>query len=150
MVHMGRILQWRQCTGMSHTSNRESYNQMEAMNAHVPRIQNMACNAWLVTERKNEMHINCIVLLQGVSQGLSSLHEGGIRPQTLIIDDGWQMTQVDEDYEGKSCSCTVALFSIAHAIVTLVLSLWHAVPSTCCTRLLASLPACPLLSLHNC
>eukprot|EP00892_Ulva_mutabilis_P009614 jgi/Ulvmu1/7024/UM033_0083.1 len=39
------------------------------------------------------------VSAEGVNQGLSSLHEGGIRPQTLIIDDGWQMTQVDEDYE---------------------------------------------------
>lgn len=39
--------------------------------------------------------------MQGVSEGLASLHKGGIRPQTLIIDDGWQMTQVDEDYEGK-------------------------------------------------
>lgn len=38
--------------------------------------------------------------MQGVSQGLASLHEGGIRPRTLIIDDGWQMTQVDEDYAG--------------------------------------------------
>ena len=32
--------------------------------------------------------------------GLRSLHAGGITPRTLIIDDGWQMTQVDEDHEG--------------------------------------------------
>ncbi|GFH12519.1 raffinose synthase, partial [Haematococcus lacustris] len=28
-------------------------------------------------------------------EGLSSLVSGGITPRTLIIDDGWQMTDVD-------------------------------------------------------
>lgn len=39
-------------------------------------------------------------MLQGVQAGLQSLIEGGIMPRTLIIDDGWQMTAVDEDYAG--------------------------------------------------
>lgn len=38
--------------------------------------------------------------VQGVQAGLRSLQAGGITPRTLIIDDGWQMTEVDEDYEG--------------------------------------------------
>jgi hypothetical protein len=28
------------------------------------------------------------------------LNAEGIKPRVLIIDDGWQMTHVDEDYEG--------------------------------------------------
>jgi Raffinose synthase or seed imbibition protein Sip1 len=36
--------------------------------------------------------------MQGVAEGLASLQAGGIYPRTLIIDDGWQMTEVDEDY----------------------------------------------------
>ncbi|GIM11600.1 hypothetical protein Vretimale_15098 [Volvox reticuliferus] len=35
------------------------------------------------------------VSARGLAQGLSSLEDGGISPQLLIIDDGWQMTDVD-------------------------------------------------------
>lgn len=41
-------------------------------------------------------------MLQGVQAGLQSFIEGGIVPRTLIIDDGWQMTAVDEDYAGAA------------------------------------------------
>lgn len=37
------------------------------------------------------------VSAQGLRQGLESLHNNGIRPGFLIIDDGWQMTDVDRD-----------------------------------------------------
>ena len=30
-------------------------------------------------------------------EGLSSLRRGGIRPRLLIIDDGWQCTDVDRE-----------------------------------------------------
>ncbi|KAJ9514794.1 hypothetical protein QJQ45_028464, partial [Haematococcus lacustris] len=35
------------------------------------------------------------VSAKGIQEGLSSLVSGGITPRTLIIDDGWQMTDVD-------------------------------------------------------
>ena len=31
----------------------------------------------------------------GLQEGLRALHRGGIRPGMLIIDDGWQCTDVD-------------------------------------------------------
>jgi hypothetical protein len=40
------------------------------------------------------------IRVQGLQAGLKSLNAEGIKPRVLIIDDGWQMTQVDEDYEG--------------------------------------------------
>ena len=38
------------------------------------------------------------VSAKGIQEGLSSLTKGGIRPRTLIIDDGWQMTDVDPEF----------------------------------------------------
>ncbi|KXZ42609.1 hypothetical protein GPECTOR_130g570 [Gonium pectorale] len=35
------------------------------------------------------------VSARGLAEGLASLEDGGISPQLLIIDDGWQMTDVD-------------------------------------------------------
>ncbi|GFR50303.1 hypothetical protein Agub_g12493, partial [Astrephomene gubernaculifera] len=35
------------------------------------------------------------VSARGLAEGLSSLEDGGVCPQLLIIDDGWQMTDVD-------------------------------------------------------
>ncbi|GLC45302.1 hypothetical protein PLESTB_000307100 [Pleodorina starrii] len=35
------------------------------------------------------------VSARGLAEGLSSLEDGGVSPQLLIIDDGWQMTDVD-------------------------------------------------------
>lgn len=32
----------------------------------------------------------------GVAQGLEALRKGGVAPKLLIIDDGWQSTQLDE------------------------------------------------------
>ena len=34
--------------------------------------------------------------LAGVAHGLDALREGGVAPKLLIIDDGWQSTQLDE------------------------------------------------------
>lgn len=33
----------------------------------------------------------------GLHQGLQALNDGGIRPKLLIIDDGWQSTDLDSD-----------------------------------------------------
>ncbi|GAX76619.1 hypothetical protein CEUSTIGMA_g4065.t1 [Chlamydomonas eustigma] len=38
------------------------------------------------------------VSAQGIQEGLRSLNRGGIRPRTLIIDDGWQTTDVGPEY----------------------------------------------------
>ena len=38
------------------------------------------------------------VSARGLTEGLSSLQAGGVNPKLLIIDDGWQMTDVDPDY----------------------------------------------------
>ena len=35
---------------------------------------------------------------QGVTAGLASLRAGGVEPRCLILDDGWQMTENDDDY----------------------------------------------------
>ena len=32
----------------------------------------------------------------GIAHGLDALREGGVPPKLLIIDDGWQSTQLDE------------------------------------------------------
>lgn len=32
----------------------------------------------------------------GVLEGLSTLHEGGVRPRWVVIDDGWQRTTNDD------------------------------------------------------
>ena len=34
--------------------------------------------------------------LAGIAHGLDALREGGVAPKLLIIDDGWQSTQLDE------------------------------------------------------
>ena len=36
-------------------------------------------------------------LCAGLVEGLSSLRRGGIRPKLLIIDDGWQCTDLDRE-----------------------------------------------------
>jgi len=38
------------------------------------------------------------VSARGIQEGLASLRTGGINPRFLIIDDGWQMTDVDPPY----------------------------------------------------
>ena len=38
----------------------------------------------------------------GLVEGLSSLQKGGIRPRLLIIDDGWQCTDVDREMRDPS------------------------------------------------
>ena len=35
-------------------------------------------------------------------EGLSSLQKGGIKPRLLIIDDGWQCTDVDRELRDPS------------------------------------------------
>ena len=45
--------------------------------------------------------------MQGIQEGLESLSAGGIHPRTLIIDDGWQMTEVDDVYrDAKTTTAT--------------------------------------------
>ncbi len=34
--------------------------------------------------------------MAGIAHGLDALREGGVAPKLLIIDDGWQSTQLDE------------------------------------------------------
>ncbi len=36
------------------------------------------------------------VIVSGIAHGLGALREGGVAPKLLIIDDGWQSTQLDE------------------------------------------------------
>ncbi|KIY97157.1 hypothetical protein MNEG_10808 [Monoraphidium neglectum] len=38
------------------------------------------------------------VSARGLAEGLASLHSGGVYPRLLIIDDGWQLTDVDAGY----------------------------------------------------
>jgi raffinose synthase len=38
------------------------------------------------------------VSAKGIKEGLKSLLKGGIRPRMLIIDDGWQTTDVDPEH----------------------------------------------------
>lgn len=47
------------------------------------------------------------VSARGLVEGLSSLHAGGIAPKLLIIDDGWQLTDVDPPY-GKAPAAALA------------------------------------------
>ena len=44
------------------------------------------------------------VCASGVLQGVASLAEGGAPPRLLILDDGWQMTDVDEQYRYRNGS----------------------------------------------
>ncbi|CAN0361930.1 unnamed protein product, partial [Ectocarpus sp. 13 AM-2016] len=37
-----------------------------------------------------------MVTPEGVLEGLSTLHEGGVRPRWVVIDDGWQRTTNDD------------------------------------------------------
>ncbi len=39
-----------------------------------------------------------MVSAAGIAEGLRTLAAGGVRPRLLIIDDGWQQTDVDEQY----------------------------------------------------
>eukprot|EP00775_Hariotina_reticulata_P012148 gene12148-12286_t len=47
------------------------------------------------------------VSARGLVEGLSSLAAGGVRPRLLIIDDGWQLTDVDPPY-GKAPTAQLA------------------------------------------
>lgn len=38
------------------------------------------------------------VSARGLQEGLASLNSGGVYPRLLIIDDGWQLTDVDAPY----------------------------------------------------
>ena len=40
----------------------------------------------------------------GIQAGLKSLAEGGCAPRLLIIDDGWQQTDVDEQYRAAAAA----------------------------------------------
>ena len=40
--------------------------------------------------------------MAGLVEGLSSLQKGGIKPRLLIIDDGWQCTDVDRELRDPS------------------------------------------------
>lgn len=44
---------------------------------------------------------------RGLVEGLESLADGGVTPQLLIIDDGWQLTDVDPAY-GKAPTAALA------------------------------------------
>ena len=37
-----------------------------------------------------------VAMPTGIAQGLEALRKGGVAPKLLIIDDGWQSTQLDE------------------------------------------------------
>eukprot|EP00891_Asterochloris_glomerata_P005278 jgi/Astpho2/5278/e_gw1.00074.14.1_t len=39
------------------------------------------------------------VSAKGIQQGLQSFKDRGVPPRTLIIDDGWQLTEVDEEWQ---------------------------------------------------
>jgi raffinose synthase len=39
-----------------------------------------------------------MVSAAGIAEGLRSLSAGGVPPRLLIVDDGWQCTDVDEQY----------------------------------------------------
>lgn len=43
-------------------------------------------------------NMGCCVGCTGLQEGLSSLVEAGFPPRFLIIDDGWQMTDVDKRF----------------------------------------------------
>jgi len=47
------------------------------------------------------------VSARGLAEGLASLAAGGVRARTLIVDDGWQMTEVDAE-ESKPATQRVA------------------------------------------
>lgn len=51
-------------------------------------------------------------LLAGIQQGLQALVGGGAPPGFLIIDDGWQQTDVDLQYRkaGEPCDAFVLHF----------------------------------------
>ena len=59
----------------------------------------MLCAAIRCSVDVQQDAISGLLCLQGVADGLESLKQGGIQPRTLIIDDGWQMTEIDEEYE---------------------------------------------------
>lgn len=37
----------------------------------------------------------------GVLKGLSTLHECGVKPRWVVIDDGWQLTTNDDALNGE-------------------------------------------------
>lgn len=48
------------------------------------------------------------VSARGLAEGLSSLHSGGVYPRMLIIDDGWQLTDVDAGPYSRALTSQVA------------------------------------------
>lgn len=40
------------------------------------------------------------VSAQGLTDAVTSLHKGGVPPKLVIIDDGWQCTDLDEEFKG--------------------------------------------------
>ena len=73
-------------------------------------------------------------MLQGVQAGLQSLIEGGILPRTLIIDDGWQMTAVDEDYAGVLPTTHIPLqfASVCSGVCIFLFLMTHVDWANCC------------------
>ena len=56
-----------------------------------------SCIGYCAAHFKNFASIcDMIVASAGVAQGLEALRKGGVAPKLLIIDDGWQSTQLDE------------------------------------------------------
>jgi len=47
--------------------------------------------------RRSSTHCSCCACA-GLHEGLASLVEGGVPPRFLIIDDGWQNTDVDKRF----------------------------------------------------
>ncbi|KAL0042463.1 hypothetical protein WJX79_000575 [Trebouxia sp. C0005] len=48
------------------------------------------------------------VSAKGIIDGLRSLKDAGVSPKLLVIDDGWQLTEVDEPYRKAAAAARVA------------------------------------------
>nr|UAD82042.1 raffinose synthase 2 [Trebouxia lynnae] len=48
------------------------------------------------------------VSAKGIMDGLKSLRDGGVPPKLLVIDDGWQLTEVDEPYRQAAATARMA------------------------------------------
>lgn len=55
----------------------------------------LVCMAWQQVA-SSELECVHVCVNAGLQEGLRALHRGGIRPGMLIIDDGWQCTDVDK------------------------------------------------------